>query len=432
MSRTLLALFSWALTLNGHRASIQQGRAKEELQNSQIAALRLKHLSTLLLAFGPGCRHACAVHNAMSDRGKSFLMACTRQSEAQTKTDAVSLITRTSFFGRPVFVKRDDLLQLGRGRLNGNKARKLAWLEDYLHGRSSADETDQLVVKSWGGAQSNSMVALARLCSAYDVAFEYYTHPIPKWLRSNPSGNYKAGLEYGMSIVEVARSEDLCEAVTGSHQGDDGRLLVVPQGGADARCADGFVPLALELLSFVGSENSSGQWRLIVESGTGATALFAAAALAANTRGMTDHNIKVVAVPVVGDARYCLQQMQEMWTDQGQSLDTFPTNLHVMASEDSAVFARPEPHLLQLHTTLTTETQLDWDMIYFPRAMERLKPLLARRESISSQAGLDTTAGIICDGERIIGCEDHLIYLHCGGCEGNDSMRDRYRHAGML
>ena len=64
---------------------------------------------------------------------------------------------------RILYVKRDDLLRLDRSGVSGNKARKFLALNEL----DAADFPD--VVVSYGGPQSNAMVALAAIVSSKNV-----------------------------------------------------------------------------------------------------------------------------------------------------------------------------------------------------------------------------------------------------------------------
>jgi len=154
---------------------------------------------------------------------------------------------------RRVYVKRDDLLHLRESNVSGNKARKMIALNEL-----SGDQFPDVVV-SYGGAQSNAMLAIAAIVNSknadknlskeliqeslpdeieddswlndnYDdtnmkfsgdqehestsVAskpssldskkrFIYYTKKLPRYLRKQPNGNLLRALTLGMEIVEL-------------------------------------------------------------------------------------------------------------------------------------------------------------------------------------------------------------------------------------
>ena len=59
------------------------------------------------------------------------------------------------------------------------------------------------VVVSYGGPQSNSMLAISKVVAAASSGqstFFYFIKPLPKFLRNAPSGNLKAALALGMQV----------------------------------------------------------------------------------------------------------------------------------------------------------------------------------------------------------------------------------------
>ena len=100
--------------------------------------------------------------------------------------------------GHKIFVKRDDQLRLPGTNLSGNKARKM-----YALHRWGPGQVPRMLV-SYGGAQSNAMLALALVAKAKGVPLTYFTKPIPRWLRETPSGNYAEALALGANITAVS------------------------------------------------------------------------------------------------------------------------------------------------------------------------------------------------------------------------------------
>jgi len=134
---------------------------------------------------------------------------------------------------RIVYLKRDDLLRLPGSGVSGNKARKLYSLNEM----PSKDFPNCVV--SYGGPQSNAMVALAAIVhsknyetrseemntadetsgagpqtdsqpSLKDAAkkrFVYYTKNLPRFLRNQPNGNLYRAQTLGMELVELTHAE---------------------------------------------------------------------------------------------------------------------------------------------------------------------------------------------------------------------------------
>lgn len=132
--------------------------------------------------------------------------------------------------GRRVFIKRDDLLRLHGSQISGNKARKMLAMNEI----PTHDFPGCLV--SYGGPQSNSMLALAALvnyknreaevkenpsvedASSFGIGndmssqnrtkrFVYYTKKLPRFLRNQPSGNLYRAKTLGMEIKELSQQE---------------------------------------------------------------------------------------------------------------------------------------------------------------------------------------------------------------------------------
>ena len=56
-------------------------------------------------------------------------------------------------------------------------------------------------------SQSNSMLALAALANHLSLPFYYYCKKVPRWLRSNPSGNYHRATSLNMTAWEIPHKE---------------------------------------------------------------------------------------------------------------------------------------------------------------------------------------------------------------------------------
>ena len=108
-----------------------------------------------------------------------------------------SRISQHVFAGRPFFIKRDDenCIEGIYNSISGNKSRKLLHL--------TKKTIFPKVVVSYGGPQSNSMLAISKVVAAAssgESTFFYFIKPLPKFLRNTPSGNLKAALALGMQV----------------------------------------------------------------------------------------------------------------------------------------------------------------------------------------------------------------------------------------
>jgi 1-aminocyclopropane-1-carboxylate deaminase/D-cysteine desulfhydrase-like pyridoxal-dependent ACC family enzyme len=217
--------------------------------------------------------------------------------------------------GRTVYIQRDDLLKISPSGISGNKARKM-WALD----RIPAQNFPSCIV-SYGGPQSNSMLALAAIVNAKNrqlaeemqqqsdmqtdpqlatqqqqqqqysqspmIRFVYYTKTLPRFLRNQPSGNLFRATSLGMELRELSHDEysNLFE----DHVDSEGKppvalqpppypdSLWVPQGGAFASALPGIRRLANDIVSYWGQGQQHGQQdrplTVLIPSGTCTTAV---------------------------------------------------------------------------------------------------------------------------------------------------------------
>ncbi|MEA1919056.1 MAG: 1-aminocyclopropane-1-carboxylate deaminase, partial [Campylobacterota bacterium] len=85
-----------------------------------------------------------------------------------SKITLPSPITKISFRGRDFYIKRDELLHC---ELSGNKFRKL-----YQLIQTPSSQFSKII--SYGGTQSNAMLAIAYLANEKNWKFDYYSKPI--------------------------------------------------------------------------------------------------------------------------------------------------------------------------------------------------------------------------------------------------------------
>jgi len=105
-----------------------------------------------------------------------------------------SPVTSVNIFGREVFIKRDDILN--ECGLSGNKARK------FMH--FSNLENTPSVVGSFGGLQSNSMLAIATMASTIPgCSFVYFVKRTPRVFAEGNNDNFAKAIELGMRVNAV-------------------------------------------------------------------------------------------------------------------------------------------------------------------------------------------------------------------------------------
>ncbi len=281
-----------------------------------------------------------------------------------------SPISQISVNGRDFYVKRDDLTDR---YLSGNKYRKL-----YKLLQTSCDTFDTII--SYGGTQSNAMLAIAAMCSQKGWKFLYYTRPLSDIQKKKPVGNYAYALSLGMEHIEI---EHLLykEFVSTLRLNLNDKTYLIDQGGAlqDAK-------LGLEVLAKEIQDANMEVRSLATPSGTGTTALFLALSLP---------EYKVYTTPSIGDAEYLRQQMN--------ALHPIPKNLIILEAQKKYHFAKLYTEFFEIYTTLL-RSGIEFDLLYAPLMW---KVLL----------------------EQV---EGEILYIHSGGVSGNKSMLERYAKKGFI
>ena len=228
------------------------------------------------------------------------------------------------FEGRLFYVKRDDL---SHPYLSGNKYRKLHVL---LNTPSAQLDT----VVSYGGVQSNAMLALAALCRMKGWRFEYAAKTLPGHLANDPQGNLGLALSLGMQLCEVPPDTyDAAVAELMRRRGTETRQAVVPQGGADVSAREGVRMLAEEIRAW--QRGRTLPLTVATPSGTGTTAAFLAEALP---------EYRVVTATSVGDGDYLVRQIEKLLP--------LPPNLTILSTPKKYRFGKPDPDLLRMFERL--------------------------------------------------------------------------------
>ncbi|MDH4945167.1 1-aminocyclopropane-1-carboxylate deaminase [Sulfurimonas sp. C5] len=272
--------------------------------------------------------------------------------------------------GREFFVKRDDLIDR---HLAGNKYRKLYTL-------LTTPQEQYNTIISYGGTQSNAMLALAALCKKKSWEFIYYTKPLSQQQKQQKSGNFYEALSLGMKHQEI---EEMLykDFIASLRLSLDSKSLVVDQGGAVQEAKQGLEVLAEEILqeqSFMQKNNITA---LATPSGTGTTALFLALALPEYT---------IYTTPCVGDIEYLKSQMLSL-------VETLPQNLYILAPKKKYHFAKLYKEFYLMYNKLL-DAGIAFDLLYAPQMWECL---------------LEQT-------------QENILYVHSGGVTGNSSMLERY------
>jgi len=276
-----------------------------------------------------------------------------------------SSISKLNLEGRVFYVKRDDLVD---PYLAGNKYRKL-----YTLLQTHSNKLNKII--SYGGTQSNAMLAIAAMCKNKGWEFIYYTKPISQTQKEVQLGNYFNSIELGMLHVEIEH-ELYRDFIASLSINVDEKTFIVDQGGAVKEAKEGLEVLAKEI-----REANIECKSLATPSGTGTTALFLALALP---------EFKIYTTPCVGDTSYLKEQMS--------ALHKIPDNLIILEPTKKYHFAKPYPEFLHVQQKLL-KAGIEFDLLYAPGMWKAL---------------LEQT-------------EEEVMYIHSGGVTGNESMLERYK-----
>ncbi|MGQ4005566.1 1-aminocyclopropane-1-carboxylate deaminase [Francisellaceae bacterium CB300] len=271
---------------------------------------------------------------------------------------------------------RDDL---SHPIFSGNKARKLAYI---LNSPEKYSHIEKIV--SFGGNQSNFMLALSQLAKMMNWEFEYWIKPLPKFLRQNSSGNFQLAIENNMKVFETSKELNLENIKREYLNLVDSEMSVYffDQGGRSQDAEIGIKECAFEIEKYCKAliiDNYS----VVIASGTGTTALYLEKYL---------HN-KVYTIACVGDDKYLLQQMN--------SVDANLNKPEILTKKFESNFGQLDITNYETQQKLLAETDIEFDLLYDPIAW---RVLLANYNELPKP----------------------IIYIHCGGTSGNISMIKRY------
>ncbi|MFZ9034710.1 MAG: 1-aminocyclopropane-1-carboxylate deaminase [Francisellaceae bacterium] len=283
------------------------------------------------------------------------------------------------FDNKTFIVKRDDLIH---SKLNGNKAFKLAYLLD-----SELKTSNITKLVSFGGCQSNFMLALSRLAIIKGLQFDYWVRTLPKFLKANPCGNLKSALKDNMKLIERLRLPDITEL---HHHYNSDQTLILDQGGRMPSAEYGMKRCAKQIIDYTSAQGLT-DYSVFVPSGTGTTAVYLAKYLPIDT---------LYTTPCIVDENDLKRQMQ--------SLDIAASSrVQILNPCREYRFGGLYFEHLALYQQLLSQTAIEFELLYDPQGWQ---VLLSYYDKLPKP----------------------VIYLHCGGTEGNETMLKRYRRNGML
>uniref|UniRef100_K3WZQ6 Tryptophan synthase beta chain-like PALP domain-containing protein n=1 Tax=Globisporangium ultimum (strain ATCC 200006 / CBS 805.95 / DAOM BR144) TaxID=431595 RepID=K3WZQ6_GLOUD len=355
-----------------------------------------------------------------------------RRQQLQDELTKSSPVTRVRFRDQSVHVKRDDVFHLA-----GNKMRKLHW---FVKQDDTFYKDAHLV--SFGGAQSNAMLAIAQLAQTRGVPFTYFSRGLQ--LRTDafasnreepsgaqqPSGNLVLALELGMQHVELspavyqqlAQTKDFsCTIEEHAHLQHllDGKSIknavFIPQGAAFEHAHEGLEELAHEINAYVTSEQSKDKcFSVVVPAGTGTTALYMA-------QHLDPSRTRLFAVPCIGDATYLQKQFMDLverdavLTQRAEAHTlTLPS---ILTPNQKARFGRLSWPLYDMYHELVAATQVEFDLVYGCFAWQTMFTERSLTKLLHGD-GSDQPEHELNPRE--------LLYVHTGGVSGNATMLARY------
>jgi 1-aminocyclopropane-1-carboxylate deaminase/D-cysteine desulfhydrase-like pyridoxal-dependent ACC family enzyme len=361
---------------------------------------------------------------------------------------------------RIVYLKRDDLVRLPGSGVSGNKARKMYALNELPPRDFPA------CVVSYGGPQSNAMLALAAIVHSKNIApekpeapsndeqlatsndlttkrFVYYTKTLPRFLRNQPNGNLFRAQALGMELAELTHGEynDLFGSESGGRPEPPAGLsppvpgdsLWVPQGGACGVAVPGGRLLAQEIVAFWSQEGQGGPLSVCVPGGTCTTALLLHREIQKLTSRMKEPlDIRVVVIPCVGDDAYARRQMMALCLETGGSGDEseIPTVLlpapvtgyfGQFRQEGYFTFGEPHADILQTFRAMEDECNVHLDLLFGAPSWN----MMLRHWRSTLRSGLDF------DERNPLAGRD-IMYIHSGGLEGVASQLTRYKNKGLV
>ena len=281
-----------------------------------------------------------------------------------------SPISKFILEGREFFVKHDELID---PYLSGNKFRKL-----YTLIQTPKEKIHKII--SYGGTQSNAMLAIAALCKEKSWEFVYYSKTISPLVKAQRHGNYFEALELGMQSIEI-EDELYRDYIAGLSLNVEEGTFFLDQGGANPAAQKGIEVLVQEIREQLQTKEFSEVKAVATPSGTGTTALYLALALPEFT---------IYTTPCVGDSAYLKVQMQ--------ALHTLPNNLVILEPRKKYHFAKLYKEFLATYKLLQ-KSGVEFDLLYAPAMW------MALQEQTSTK----------------------VLYIHSGGLKGNVSMLERYK-----
>jgi len=251
------------------------------------------------------------------------------------------------------------------------------------------------------------LYSLAVLAKIKGWQLDFYVGRIPENLKENPRGNYGAALSVGANIKCVPREQGQSEFKVEQFLQDvvlaeTPDTLFVPLGGAGLEAEAGLKVLA-EQISLKVTENNLQNPKLMLPSGTGATAFYLQKHLP----------FEVLTCACVGSEEYLKAQFCE-FADSNARPTILPSLLGEGGRARKFQFGKLYPEFFDLWEALKRETGIVFELLYDPLGWMHMQAYVGQHQAGKTGVPLD------------------MIYLHQGGQLGNETMLQRYaRKSGM-
>ena len=360
---------------------------------------------------------------------------------------------------RIVYIKCDHQLRLPGSQISGNKARKMLALNQV------PSKDFPRVVVSYGGPQSNAMLALAAIVHFQNQTrtnqqlppsrFVYYTKNLPKFLRNNPSGNLFRAQSLGMDMVELSDKE--YNNLFGSDWGGSneppfaiqppipGDSLWIPQGGANGAALPGVRRLAQEVVDYWTLNGKGRPLTVCVPSGSCTTSVLLHDAIqeiqqqnVTSNDDRTTLDIEVVVIPCVGDEFYAQRQMLALNAELGFR-SGIPAILSPVPNGDGFQkqfpnvsnnyfrFGEPNREIYDTYTAMK-EDGLNLDLLYGAPSWT----ILLRHLTWNTLQDEPFNSNDEPFNPRYPFKGRSVMYIHSGGLEGINTQLLRYKYKGIV
>ncbi|ABZ76959.1 conserved hypothetical protein [Shewanella halifaxensis HAW-EB4] len=295
-----------------------------------------------------------------------------------------------SFNGKPIYVKRDDLLSEA---FSGNKARKFAYFLDN-------DVTGKSVLVGHGSPVANSLYSMSALAKLKGLQLDFYVDHIADQVLASTVGNYAAAIANGANVIDLSKLSDrqdlsCIEYIEQKVLPNRDELLFVPEGGRCEYAKHGVYKLAQEVIDWCNSEQLS-ELRVFLPSGTGTTAVFLSEYMA-----LYAPHIEVLTCACVGDNDYLKQQFSVLVTNE---------QLHprIVDTGKKYHFGKLYRPFYEMYKKVSA-SGIEFELLYDPLGWMCVEKLL-NTEAVQP-----------------------ILYIHQGGLLGNATMLPRYeRKYGQL